>query len=364
MSSIRVPAAIAVLVLLSAAPAAAQSPQPSVRMLPVTSPGFRMRLSPDGTTAAVFSDHDLLNDEVRLEYLPVSLIDVASGATIGRFSHAPDFTADVAFTHDGTRFATFHTNGELDIWDVADPGTRPLRTIQTTFIGGGRVAFLPDDRTLITLVGGFPARFALWDTGTGSIAGLMGQTFPTWAGFKQDYQGFPGISDIAYAAYAVSPDGATLVTATQSDEVATWAIPDGQPVTLRPRSSDPAMFNIRQLEFSADGASLIYYDTSDASTHIWAVASRHETASLPIGGSLFALSRDGSRVAWATRAEGATQVLLAALTPDATPVLVATIPLALAPVSTVAFTRDDEAVVVGGFFADPDANGIAVISVP
>jgi WD40 repeat protein len=369
MSSLTRSALVALVVglVLPGASAAAQSPSPSVRMIPYASPGYHLRLSPDGTTAAVFIDPNLISNEVRPEYLPIDLIEVASGQQVARLRAFTDYASDVAFSPDGKRLASFHTNGQLNVWDATGSAARPVRTIDTTLLSPtSHIAFMPDGKTVVMMQGVPPGRFLFWDTGTGGIASIMGPTFRTYADYAAlMQQGIMATGDYGYIAFAVSPDGTTLATATMNDEIALWSIPGGKPTTIRPASGQKLQLGIRQLVFSADSKSLLYVDPTDGHVHVWDIAKGAERLTLPVGGQAFGVSADWSSIAWATKTDTGTAIWLAGMTSDGQPQQVADIPLTLpTTMATLAFTPDGTELVVGGFASpsDESKNGIAVIT--
>lgn len=351
---------------LPGANASAQSPSPSVRMIPLSSPGYHLRLSPDGSTAAVFTDPAIVNDEVAPGYLPIDLIDIASGRRITRISDFTDYAADVAFSPDGTRLASVHTNGQLNIWDLTAAVPRPLERIDTTFVAAPqRIAFTPDGGTVVTMLGGIPGRFVLWDTTTGAPTAILGPTFQTYADFYTHVESVWDQGDMIFTTFAISPDGTTLATATQNEEIALWSIPGGVRVIVRPASEKKLMLGIRSLAFSPDGGSLLYVDPTDGRAHVWDIATAAESRSLPIGGTSFAVSPDWSRLAWATTTDSATAIHEADLANPDRSQQVADIPLRLPmTMASLAFTPDGKELVVGGFASpgEEGKNGIAVIS--
>ena len=213
----------------------AQSALPSARLIPVDGMGFELRMSPDGTTAAVFDQAILLDNEVDAERLPIRLVDLASGDQVGALDGFTDYAADVAFAPDGSSLASLHWNGELYRWNLGATGPEPVGPFLSGGIANSRIAFLPDSRTVLARVGYAPQRFYEYDTETGAIPHVIGVRPETWAGFRDQYlQGVP--LDITYPSFAVSPDGSTLATVTSNSEVALWSIPNGQPEVIRPKA--------------------------------------------------------------------------------------------------------------------------------
>jgi WD40 repeat protein len=341
----------------------AQSALLSARLIPVDGRGFELRLSPDGTTAAVFDQAILLNNEVDSRRLPIRLVDLASGTQVGSLDGFTDYAADVAFAPDGSGLASLHWNGDLYRWSRT--GTRPdtAGPIPSAGMAGGRMAFMPDSRTVLARIGASPQRFFQYDTQTGAIPHVMGVRADTWAGFRERYLEGPPL-DVTYPAFAISPDGSILATSTASDEVALWAIPGGQPVTLRPRSEQVGRMSIRQLAFTPDGGTLVYFDRSDGKTHFWDVARRVELQTLPFGGTPFALSSDGDTLAWAETGptDTVTNLRVADLTnPFQSPRDLVAIEMRRTPFSTLDLTPDGGSLVVGGLVAPTQGQAIVIV---
>ena len=150
------------------------------------------------------------------------------------------------------------------------------------------------------------------------------------------------------------------------DEVALWNVADNQKVVLRQPSEKYALFNIRQLLFTPDGKSLLYFDQSDEKTHIWDVAAPEETGTMD-GGQLMAVAGDGSRLAWiGDTDEGGKAVFVAAFAdPDNVTKLFDLDPerKVTPTIAFLYFTPDGEQLVLGGLFAGELNNAIYIIDV-
>ena len=347
-------------------PLAAQDLPANVRQIPVTSIGFHGKLSPDGATLVIYEDMNLLGeDTVDESLLPVRVIDLASGKETAQLTGFTDYAADAAFTSDGKRLATYHSNGDFYLWDMADLSA-PVNVWQTALLGQGRIQFMPDDTTLVTLVGGQTQRLLLVDMSTGYITGMIGPRFASLTEFRQTYTQFPEMGDVSFAGFALSPAGDLLAASTINDEVALWDMADNSKGVLRQKSEKFAQFNVRQLYFTPDGQTLLYFDRDDNLTHIWDVGTRKETGTMA-GGQIMALSADGSQLAWiGERDEGGQAIFTAAL--NAPDDVTAVVDLGvdtnfIPPIAFLYFTADGKQLVLGGWVAQDLNNAIYVIDV-
>ena len=261
---------------------------------PVASNGFHARMSPDGAQVAVFDEAALVEYEPDPARLPTRLIDLASGRQTAALEGFTDYAADVAFTPDGTHLASWHLNGVLIVWDVSGSEPRMIATFPTGTVGSGRIAFLPDGRTLIAETPGVPTWFHLTDTSSGAVTAIMGPTITSYAGFLDATRPGPAF-DLQYSAMTVSPDGTTLATASFNGEVAVWR-DSGRTAADDPCGGYPRIgrADIRQLAFVGGSDALWWYDRSDELTHVWDVATCTESGSLGVGGFLHRVPRVGA----------------------------------------------------------------------
>jgi len=101
-----------------------------------------------------------------------------------------------AYSRDGTRFATGHTDGAVRVWDAAT--CRQLAELKGHANWVSLVAFSPDGKTLATFGIDYHFQIVLWDIGTEKAK----KTF----NFTEDSPYFRGVVD----ALTFSPDGKVL----------------------------------------------------------------------------------------------------------------------------------------------------------
>lgn len=337
------------------------------KTIPIISKGFGAKLSPDGKTLITYENVVLLNlDAVEPTLLPMKVIDISTGEQRGQLDGYTDYVSDAAFTRDGRKLVTVHQNGDLYVWNMAT--LKVSKSFMTPFMGAIQVKMFPDNKRLLVVAAGVPTRITVMDIDTGAITKTLGKHFDSFTEFRNTYVQMPGMGDVTLAGFTLSPDGKLVATATASDEVQIWAVADNQVQGIRQKSDKPALFNIRQMEFTPDGKSLVYFDFSDRQTHIWDIAGQSDKT-VALGSDIFALSPDGKTIAWLTRVSDAPDMLSIAPVdaPDKMTVLY-TFPseLDVAPrISWIWFTSKGKQLVVGGFHSgDETQNQIMVFDVP
>lgn len=340
--------------------------QSTERSIPITSTGFGAVLSPDGKTLVTFENTVLLGlDTVDPALLPMRVIDISTGEQLGELSGYTDYAADVAFTSDGSRMISLHANGDVIVWDVAT--LTATKTYQTLLMGSSQLFFAPDERTAYIVVAGQPQRIAAFDIETGAITQWYGKHFDSFFDYRENYTQFPGSSAIIISAAAVSPDGTMIATANGNDEIGLWSVADSSYTILKPEGEQGGSFAIRELVFTPDGNTLIYYSTMDKQLHVWDLAAKSETTFANMA-DVIALSPDGTKLAWGTWGEDGGSVSVASLDSLDAAEVIYEVPdgLRIAQrVSWLTFTPDSSQLVLGGFFAsEPETNQIVVLDVP
>lgn len=339
------------------------------RIIPITSLGFGARLAPDGKTLVTF-ESIILRDLKQFDptLLPMRVIDISSGKELAQLSGYSDYAVDVAFTKDGQQMVSTHSNGDVNVWDMAT--LKIIRTFQTPLMGFYLpVTMFPDNRHVLLLNPSYVQRLLVFDFETGAITQTIGKHFDTFIDYKENYTSFPASGNLQYAAFSVSPDGKQIAISTINDEVSIVGLADGQAQIVRKASERGGQFSVRQMTFTADGKLLVYYDGADKQTHIWDIAGQAEKAAVAIGSDSFVLSPDGNTIAWATRGKDAADtVSIGRLDAPDKATVVLTLPdtmEVIGRITWVIFTPDGKQMVVGGFFPPEDEpNSIYVLDVP
>ena len=72
--------------------------------IPATCLACELRLSPDGSVAAVFENAAMVGDEApQFARLPIRIVDLDSGKAVSRLVGHTDYATDAAFSPDGWR---------------------------------------------------------------------------------------------------------------------------------------------------------------------------------------------------------------------------------------------------------------------
>jgi len=342
--------------LLIALPVSAQSAAITHRLL-VPLSGPQSTLSPDGTLLAVYENPAVVSNAVSPQTLPIYLYDVAQGVMLGTLDGTQrDLASDVAFSPDGTRLASIHTNGQLVIWDVAS--RTALADYGWLSIGGSRIDFMPDGKTLILMVntGAFGQQI-VFDLETGSITNILSTLPDTYQEFSDTSSDMAVRGARSFAAQAVLPTG-EILAATQNGEVFLWNTALRSRITIQPESEEgPLRFSVRRLQVMNDGA--IFFYESDAKVSVLLTADR-QRLEVPFGAYASALSEDGLLAYYDREAQ---QLLVADLTqesPQPQPVMLDVGDLQFNPQVTLAFSADGH-LVICGFLVMDALNTILVV---
>lgn len=329
-----------------------------VRRIPVTGLQFGAELSPDGKTLAVYELGTVHMDMIELPYLPIRLIDLASGeekVLVGQ----TDYAADVAFSPDGKTLVSSHGGGYLSLWDVAT-GAEIKRIPALSRLQ--YVAFLPDGQSVaVQVLSGQQPLILVFDTTNGMITDVLTTRYPTVQALSESVSNsYPGL-----ISFDVLPDGSGVIAVTQKDNVWQWPFDSDQPTVLRQTEYTQPMFYTRGLRVTTDGSTVVYYDLGDDQVHWLDIATGDEISTLAIDTIATPyISLDGQKVLWLTP-ENTLKVWDAAQ-PDSPTEL--TLPTLLSDhfgmLPPLRLTADGSQVILSGFLASSGENEIWVLDLP
>ena len=369
-------ALLAFLLFTGAQPTQSQA-GPQVTLHPLACTLCETRIAPDGKTAAIFENRDIAGGEVTAPaQIAITLIDIASGKTLGRLTGQTDFTSDAAFAPDCRWLVSLHSNGSLRLWEVK---TRKLVWDRFVGAGAGRVAFSANGKTIVASRSGLPNALWFMDRQSGAIHPILTWRFETLAEFMQLVSNAQGSIGLNFSAWALSPDGKQAAVATASDEVWLFDVAEGTAALALAGSDQPGLFSIRQLGYTPDGESLYFSDNRTHSPRLWSLAAMTDT--LPLAAEAgedgaepppfdlygLALSPDGSSFAWVDQNEeagerGLPQLLVAPVDDWSQPTHVIDLPahLRASPPVRVFWTPDGR-VIAGGFVTFDGDNVLVVV---
>ncbi len=336
--------------------------QSSVQIFKITGEGFRIALSPDGKTLAVFDDSAINADDPTAGNIAIRLLDAATGTEKISLTGTTDYASFVAFTPDGQQLVSYQDNGEIDVWDVST-GKQVKR--YSAFFEHPLARLFADGRTLAVVFSqGLISQIQLWNLDTGAIMKLIG---PHLVSFKQAAGLFNDVldsSNLQFAALDTAPDGTTIATASANGEISLWNVADGtQTVIRQQQQNEKARFAVRTLRYTSDGKALVFFDTVLKQMQVWNIQTQTQTLTTNSGAENFALLPDNDTVVWVEKSATGFKISSAALSaPDKVTVL-ADVTTSLRPytATSVWVSADGKRVFVGGFGATDKNNAIYIV---
>lgn len=329
---------------------------PTITLMPLDSQGYGLRLSPDGSRFAVFEIGAIHGDEVDPAYLPIRLYDTATQTLLHSLSASTDYAIDAAFSTDGKRLVSYHGDAYLYVWD-AEAGTLIKRIPMLN--GLNALQFMPDNRTLALMQSTIPTLILL-DTETGAITSVMTQHYPDIGQLRASFQ-----QKIAFSilGLSVSPDGATLATATSYNDIWLWNVADGSYRPLVASKETNPMLGLRSLQYSVDGSLFGFADTTTGQIRLFDTQSGQEAHTLPATDvRVFALAPDSQSAAWVDK--GGMLHLVDLTAPDTTRDVTLNLPEGIhvvAPVGSLKYISDGQTLILGGLVNTSGETVVAII---
>ncbi len=346
-----------VLLLLMVCLPVVQAQDARVTAIPIPSMLFSYTLSPDGRFAAVFENGVMQNETVYPEYLPVRIYDLASGEEIAALTGQTDYTSDAAFSPDGSLLVSYHTNGYLYVWDTAS--WELLKRIPA-FPGGGLLRWLPGSGSrLAGRITGQPGSVAVWDIESDALTALLTPRYATWQEHKEVEFNRPGGPN-PMVTFEPVPDGAHVLVVMSTGEFREWEMATGDSKIWRAVDEERQMFPVREIDFSADGRRLGYFDRTSrqmivADAASGAVVTAFNTGEAARSG---ALSPDGETAAWT---DGVSVFVAPVAEPEAIMTIPLTTELRVQGQPDLEFLPDGTGLVLGGLTSLENQNALFII---
>lgn len=340
----------------------AQAGTTSIQTIKVSAEGFRMALSPDGKTLAVFDDSAIYADDTTAGTIAIRLLDAATGAQKSSLTATTDYASFVAFTPDGRQLVSYQNNGEIVVWDV-DTG-QPVKRYPAIF-GTHTGHLFADGRTLAVIDQSVIATIQLWNLDTGAITRLFEPHLDSFQQTRDLLKNTLPSQNYKYAALDAAPDGKTFATASLNGEIAVWNVADGTQTVIRPQPpNEQADFPVRTLRYTSDGKALVFFDTILKQMQVWDIQTRTQTLTTSIGAEIFALLPDNDTIVWVEKSATGIKISSAALSvPDkVTDLADVTTTAKVYAATSVWVSADSKQAYVGGFGAVDKNN--AIYSVP
>jgi WD40 repeat protein len=306
----------------SIAPLAAQSDSPAtIRAYSIDATQYYFELSPDGRTAAIFIESLFLgDDDDPTPYLPIRLLDLTSGTvseqveqdgytlslmtdeSVKLLTGPTDFAGDVLFSPDGSQLISFHLNGDIYIWDVATGAQ--ISYLPQPVIQFRGLTWMPNQEQFMSVSGGQPTAFALWNRDDFSIQRLYGFSTPNLRQFNDGMSSVEDRFEFMFLSYAITPDGGYMAAANQNDGLVMFDLADNSMVRLVPSEERYGQLGITHMQFTNDGQALYYADTQteDRRPVLYRLGFPNGQPEAPValerGGAPFDLSADNQRLVW------------------------------------------------------------------
>lgn len=290
----------------------------------------RVAFSPDGHTLATGSGDDAV------QLWDVDSWTLRQAFTLPVSTTAPSAMFDLVFSPDGGTLASGGLTADTAIlWEVASGAKLQTFDIESQ---GTSMAFSPDGRTLAT--GSVDDTIKLWDVASGAqLKTILARTGKGSAQFTQ----------VDLQSIAFSPDGRTLASSSNDDEIFLWDVATG----IQRQTIAAPERGIYDVTFSPDGRTLA---SASGTVVLWDVASgtalhtftRHgndvqRVAFSPDGRILASGSLDCTVMLWAVASGGYLQTL----SDDYVHRCAAPLPGETSAVSDLAFSPDGNTLAVG-----------------
>lgn len=248
--------------------------------------GMQGEVSQDGDFLLLYANAVLLNMDYTPDLGALLLYETVNGELLGTFNGIQrDYTASAAFSPDGKKLATYHTNGDLIVWDVETQSADLFLTWLP--VSGGAVDFTPDGENLVIHYGVMQyAHQAIFNLASQSITHIYVERPSTRQEIADMTSDFRAMGAYIGAAQAV---GDSIYGAVMNGEVYFWD-DAGIRVSLYPPMAEREMnMDVRSLQVTSAG--LAFYHEGAKQTII--IGDDGEQKALDYGSAQFAVSDTG-----------------------------------------------------------------------
>lgn len=208
-----------------------------------------------------------------------AFVDINSPATASPLKSLRghrDAVMSVAFSPDGSIFATSSGDTTIRLWDGLTGDYKKTLRGHTGWVNS--VAFSPNGETLVSGSGDDTIR--IWDVATGTT--------------KLDFDGLSySIPVVAYF-----PDGTKIASGTLKGDIHIWDATTGQLITSYPGHSADGIANVSSLDFNPDGSILLSSGT-DRVIRLWDTATGRQIKEIDEHGDSVRVvfNNDGNKIA-------------------------------------------------------------------
>lgn len=242
--------------------------QDNVRKLDLVGIGTEFSVAPDGQTVVVFTNGILMSEDLAdldESVLYLQVYNVESNALSYEITDVTDYALDIAFSADGSTFASSHQNGLIHIWNT-ETGEK-LQTLYGTNHGAYPNYVFNNGQLLLSRNSGQPSTYLLWNIESGSIQSILAHRFESRSEMeaKTDNFNYTSLAHFMHTFGALTPDETWFVSVTQSGHIWRWDLSTlhENPRLLFEGENQPS-FPIRKLFIHPDGdTALFYFDARD-----------------------------------------------------------------------------------------------------
>lgn len=198
---------------------------------------YAVAISPDGQTLVTGSSSTDSNDDKTDSDQAIKIWNLHTGQLIRQVDHNSAPVESVVISPNGRLFASGNLDGEIDVWDLATGKLIRHLSGHTDWVRC--VAISPDSQTLVS--GSNDGKIKVWDLNSGELIHSFIGHSNSWLGYFIEFLGLFSrhqSSPPRVVSVAISPDGKTIVSSSQGQEIDQWNLSTGSLVRRIPKQSD------------------------------------------------------------------------------------------------------------------------------